>query len=74
MYYIIQENLFKEEHYKTLLKMMERFNFDYEIVKFRPFIHEIEFKTDRKDVFCFGAVAMAHSAKKYGWMPRIYVK
>ena len=69
MYYIIQENIFKEHQYQILIDMMGRFNFDYEIVKFRPFIHEIEFKTDRKDVFCFGAVAMSASAKKYNWNP-----
>lgn len=69
MYYIIQENLFQESHYEILLQTMGRFKFEYEIVKFRPFIHEVEFTTDRKDVFCFGAVAMAHSAKKYGWTP-----
>lgn len=66
MYYVIQENLFKEKHYSMLIEMMEKFGFDYEIVKFIPFIHEVEFKTDRKDVFCFGAVKMAHVANKYG--------
>ena len=69
MYYIIQENLFKEHHYQILIDTMGKFNFDYEIVKFRPFIHDIEFKTIRKDVFCFGAVSMAAAAKKYGWKP-----
>lgn len=69
MFYIIQENLFKEVHYDLLISLMGKYDFDFEIVKFRPFTHEVEFKTDRKDVFCFGAVAMAHSAKKYGWTP-----
>lgn len=69
MYYIVQEDLFKEFHHKTLIQTLERFKFDYEIVKFRPFIHEIEFKTNRKNVFCFGAVKMAHVANKYDWQP-----
>lgn len=69
MYYIIQENLFKEHHYQTLIDTMGKFGFDYEIVKFVPFVRDIEFKTERKDVFCFGSVSMASAAKKYGWKP-----
>ena len=41
----------------------------YEIVKVLPFIEEFEFKTDRKDVFCFGSVKMSRVAKKYDWYP-----
>lgn len=85
MFYVIQENLFKEHHYQTLLNTMERFNFEYDIVKFLPFVHgiyewydrevvgdafePIPYKTDHKRVFCFGAVAMAAAAKRYGWTP-----
>jgi ATP-grasp domain, R2K clade family 3 len=69
MYYIIQENLFKEKHYQLLIDAMERYGLEYEIVKFRPFVHDIEFTTQRKDIFCFGAVAMAAAAKKYNWNP-----
>jgi hypothetical protein len=69
MFYVIQEDVFKEAHYLILLENMKRFNFDHEIVKYIPFAHEIDFKTDRKDVFCFGATSMAKAAIKYGWTP-----
>lgn len=69
MYYIIQENVFKETHVDLLIENLNRFKFDFEIVKFKPFIHTIEHVTDRKDVFCFGSVSMAKAAKHYGWYP-----
>lgn len=69
MFYVIQENVFKEKHYDLLIEMMVKFNFEHEIVKYIPFIHQVDFKTTRKDVFCFGAVAMAQTALKFGWKP-----
>ena len=85
MFYVIQENLFKEHHYKTLLDTMHRFKFEYDIVKYLPFVDKIyeyydrevvgddfepvPYKTDREDVFCFGAVNMAIVAAKQGWKP-----
>lgn len=85
MYYVIQENLFKERNYKTLLNTMHRFNFEYDVVKYLPYLDDLYenydreivgndfepvlYKTDRKDIFCFGAVNMAIAAKKRGWEP-----
>ena len=47
MFYVIQENLFKEYNYNNLIKTMKRFDFDYEIVRFNPHTREIDFTTDR---------------------------
>ena len=69
MHYIIQENLFKEFHYKTLVEYLERYGLTYETIPFRPFTDELHFKTDRKDVFFFGSVNGAQVAKKYDWNP-----
>jgi hypothetical protein len=69
MYYVIQENLFKEYHFNTLREYLERYKLGYEVVKYVPFVHEIQHKTDRKDVWCFGSVNMAFAAKKYNWSP-----
>lgn len=69
MYYIVQENTFREENYDNLIKTLDRLQLPYEIVKVRPFIEEFEFETDRKDIFCFGSVKMSRVAKKYGWYP-----
>ena len=69
MYYIIQENLFREFHFKTLIEYLKRYNLEYEIIPFRPFTEELEFKTTRKDVWCFGSTNLAKIAKKYDWYP-----
>lgn len=69
MYYIIQENTFREENYDNLIFTLDKLNLPYEIVKVRPFIEDFEFKTDRKDIFCFGSVKMSRVAKKYNWYP-----
>lgn len=69
MYYIIQENLFREEGHAKLINCLERFEIDYELVKVLPFVEEIDFKTERKDVFVFGSLKLARLSKKYGWDP-----
>jgi hypothetical protein len=39
------------------------------LVQVKPFIEEVEFKTDRKDVFVFGSLKLARLSLKYGWDP-----
>lgn len=69
MYYIIQENLFREFHFNTLTEYLRRYELGYEVIKFRPFTNVLEFKTDRKDVFFFGSVNGANVAQQYKWNP-----
>jgi hypothetical protein len=85
MFYVIQENLFNEKHYETLLNTMNRFKFEYDIVKYIPFADDIyewydsenkpedfepkSYQTNHDKVFCFGAVAMAIAAANRGWKP-----
>lgn len=69
MYYVIQENTFREENYNVLVETLKRYNLPFEIVKVRPFLEDLKFKTKRKDVFCFGSVKMSRLARKYGWYP-----
>jgi hypothetical protein len=69
MYYVIQENTFNEKGHTRLIEALERLDLPYEIIKVKPFVEELEFKTDRKDVFCFGGTKMARLAGKYGWNP-----
>lgn len=63
MYYIIQENLFREEGHAKLINCLEKFNIPYELVNVRPFIEELEFTTNRKDVFVFGSLKLARLSK-----------
>jgi len=69
MYYIVQENVFRESNYDNLIHSLDRLELDYEIVKVLPFIEDFEFKTDRKDIFPFGSLKMARLSQKYGWYP-----
>lgn len=72
MYYVIQENLFKEYHFNTLLAFLKRYNLEYEIVRYTPFVHEVDIKTDRKDVWFFGSVNAAMIlGKNKDWKPGI---
>lgn len=72
MYYIVQENIFKERNFNVLIDILERHKLSYEIVKWKPFAEDIDFITDRKDVFCFGCVNLTRAATKYGWSPGVY--
>jgi hypothetical protein len=48
---------------------LERFELPHERIVLMPFVEDFEFKTDRKDVFPFGAVKMSRISRKYGWYP-----
>ncbi len=67
MFYVIQKDLFQSN--ENLIESLERLNLKYEIVEIKPFIDDIEFKTDRKDVFCFGGLKISRLYKQYGWKP-----
>ena len=69
MYHIVQENCFREENYDNLILALDRLGVEYEIVKVLPFTDDIEFKTNRKDVFVWGAVKLARIAKLQDWNP-----
>ena len=69
MFYIVQENLFREEGHAKLIACLERFKIPYELVDVKPFIEEVEFTTERKDVFVFGSLKLARLSHQYGWNP-----
>ncbi len=68
MYYIIQENVFRDIHYSLVLKAIQRLQLDYEIVSLNN-TDSFNFKTSRKDVFCFGSIKLARLAKTNSWLP-----
>lgn len=71
MYYLVQENTFKESGYGKLIHALDRLQLPYEIIQVLPFIETLEFKTGRKDVFCFGALKLARVHRQYGWSPGV---
>lgn len=84
MFYVVQENTFREENYDNLIRSLNRLELEYDVVKILPFVDaivksdydmsipytdELEYKIDRKDVFVFGSLKLARLSKKYGWNP-----
>ena len=69
MYYVVQENVFREENYNNLIEALDRLNLDYEIVQLEKACEDFEFKTKATNIFPFGAVKMARLSNKYGWYP-----
>jgi hypothetical protein len=69
MYYVLQEGMFKEEGHRNLVELLERNSFEYEEILFRPFVDEVDLKTDRKDVFIFGSVNLNKKIGKYNLNP-----
>jgi hypothetical protein len=61
--------IFREEGHQRLMATLDRFQIPHELVTVRPFIEEVEFETQRSDVFVFGSLKLARLAKKYGWFP-----
>jgi hypothetical protein len=69
MYYVVQENVFKEENYDNLIIALDRLRLPYEIVKVMPFVDTIEIKTNSWHIFPFGSLKMARISKQFGWKP-----
>lgn len=67
MFYLVQNTA--EERFPFLLEAMDKLGIEYEVCKYIPFVHEIEFTTDRKDIFCFGAYDLTGVSDKYGFKP-----
>ena len=69
MYYVVQDNVFREPNYNNLIYALERLDLPHEIVAVIPFVDDFNFETDRKDVFPFGSIKMARLSQKYEWIP-----
>ncbi len=69
MYYIIQENVFKDPHYNEIFNVVNELDLDYEVVNFEPNSNFFNFKTDRKDVFVYGSVKLAKIVSEFNWNP-----
>jgi hypothetical protein len=69
MYYVVQNNVFREHNYNNLIRALDRLDLEYEIVKVLPFIETFDVMTNRTDVFPFGSLKMARLSAKLGWYP-----
>ncbi len=69
MYYVIQENVFREVNYDLIFKTLTRLGLEFEVITCLPNSDDFDVKTDRKDVFTFGSIRMARVAAEKGWYP-----
>lgn len=74
MHWILQDNLFNEQAYQTLLDTLVRFNIPHSIHKVIPFIGELtpEPEFDTNNIICMGSYSLRHCAKKNGWYPGVF--
>jgi len=69
MYYLIQENIFREPTYDQIFEAVNELGLAHEIISFRESKTEIRVQTKRKDIFVFGSILLARLATQYGWKP-----
>jgi hypothetical protein len=69
MFYIIQENVFREPNYGKLSDVLEELGLPYEIVQIQPFSDVLDFRTAATTVFVYGSVKLANIAQQYNWIP-----
>jgi len=74
MHWILQENLFNESEWSTLVDTLERMGLPYSVHKVVPFSGELIPPAEPKHpkVICFGSYSMRHTAKAQGWSPGVY--
>jgi ATP-grasp domain, R2K clade family 3 len=75
MHWILQNNLFNEDAYQTLLETLQRQGLPYSIHKVIPFIGELtepEAPVVDGSVICMGSYSMRHAAVKHGWTPGVF--
>lgn len=71
MFYVIQENIYKEHHFNTLMDYLKRYKLEYEMIPWRPFTGKVEVKTKEKNVWFWGSIDTGIELQNHGWFPGI---
>jgi hypothetical protein len=74
MHWVLQENLFNERAYDTLVDTLVRFNIPHSLHKVVPFAGDLipEPNVASNNVICFGSYSMRHYAARMGWNPGVF--
>lgn len=74
MHWILQNNLFNETAYETLLDLLVRYNISHSIHKVVPFVGELipDPAIEHNNVICMGSYSLRHVAKRCGWYPGVF--
>jgi len=79
MHWIIQNNIYEEEGFATLLETLDRFDLTRTLVKVVPFVGEIigtdgpPLPSSGGDAIVMGSYSLARQAKKMGWVPGAFL-
>ncbi|HEX7642085.1 MAG TPA: ATP-grasp domain-containing protein [Burkholderiaceae bacterium] len=74
MHWILQNNIFSEAGWDTLLATLERFSIAHSTHKVVPFVGELHPapQLDHRNVICFGSYSMRHVARRERWQPGVF--
>ncbi len=74
MHWILQNNIFSETGWDTLVSTLERFQLSHSVHKVVPFVGELipAPAPASSNVICFGSYSMRHVAKRNGWTPGVF--
>jgi hypothetical protein len=74
MHWILQNDIFSETGWDTMVSTLERFGISHSVHKVIPFIGELipAPVLDHTSVICFGTYSMRHVAKRNGWTPGVF--
>lgn len=69
MYYLIQKNVFQDERYEEIFRVVRELNLPHEEISFHPNSENFDLKTSRKDLFVYGSVKLAKVTRDFDWTP-----
>jgi hypothetical protein len=69
MYYVIQENVFREHNYSKIFDVLTKLDLPFEVVSIPPNTEDLTIESDRTDIFPFGSVRLANISAKNNWNP-----
>ena len=74
MYHVVQNNLFHEFGFKTLIEALEECGADYTITKVIPYAHELEedINLPEGNIMVWGSTTLGGIAVDKGWKPGVF--
>lgn len=74
MHWILQNNIFAENGWTTMVETLERFDIPHSVHKVVPFVGELipEPELAHPNVICMGTYSMRHVARRNGWQPGVF--
>lgn len=74
MHWVLQDDLFSETGWDTLVETIQRSGLPHSVHKVVPFVGELlpAPALAHQNVICFGSYSMRHAARRYGWRPGVF--